>query len=260
MKEKALPSSSKSRLSLSFRRHANQLQRTFFTLHPEHLPVETTSNTSDSNSQNRDERKLLMNEPEKEGVQQEGVRVHEDSTRIPRSPSGEYVTLEEDGTRMVTQWSSLIRSPTPSVYGVGCILFSTTKAKLSICGGHPSQRLDNMPAKILVKYLTPDQVWVFVGALGSDKPFQKVLANRITFDKYWREFSLEATYRHTWLDEDTTAHFRIRLPLLEETNFIKALKCKDQTPVDWDPNWEQAYLDFKELGADQFPFEPAQEL
>ncbi|THU99866.1 hypothetical protein K435DRAFT_794577 [Dendrothele bispora CBS 962.96] len=237
----------------------------YYIVHPEVLPDAARPSTERFDSANDDERRSQHNnertsEGEERGredgsVSKDGVDTED---HCVRSQSGEYVTVNQEGDRTVVQWNRIIRTPTPSVYGVGSTLFSTTRAKLSACSDGLGSRLDAVPVKILVKYMTPDQIWVLIGTLGSDRPFQKLLAEDVTFDELWREFRAESTYHTGWkgAEVERTARFRFQLESLEnEQDLLKALRYKVQMPVDWDLDWAHAYREFKALDSEEFPFE-----
>ncbi|THU94059.1 hypothetical protein K435DRAFT_860963 [Dendrothele bispora CBS 962.96] len=176
-----------------------------------------------------------------------------------RSRSYQYLEVDQNNVTHVVEGFRLDRTPDPTVYAVGSTLFSTLEGSLSACQvGNVSEHIERLSIKILVKYLTPDEVWVLVGTLGSDKPFAKFLAKDVSFNKDWQEFRVNTTWvRHEFGEQvERLTRFRIVVPPTDQPGLLDAVEFKVQTPgVEWERDWEYAYNEFKDLDSSHFLFD-----
>ncbi|THU88284.1 hypothetical protein K435DRAFT_866422 [Dendrothele bispora CBS 962.96] len=176
-----------------------------------------------------------------------------------RSRSYQYFEVDETGVKHVVECFRLDTTPDPDVYAVGSTLFSTTDGTLSACRVGPvTERIDCMPIKILVKYLAPDEVWMLIGTLGSDKPFAKFLTKDVYYDKEWEEFCVQASLVRLEFGEQVERRHRFRIVVSpsDRPGFLDAVQFECQPPgVEWKRDWECAYDEFKNLDNSHFLFD-----
>ncbi|THU88293.1 hypothetical protein K435DRAFT_866431 [Dendrothele bispora CBS 962.96] len=182
-----------------------------------------------------------------------------DFTEKADSRGYQYFEVDETGVKHVVECFRLDTTPDPDVYAVGSTLFSTTDGTLSACRVGPvTERIDCMPIKILVKYLAPDEVWMLIGTLGSDKPFAKFLTKDVYYDKEWEEFCVQASLVRLEFGEQVERRHRFRIVVSpsDRPGFLDAVQFECQPPgVEWKRDWECAYDEFKNLDNSHFLFD-----
>ncbi|THU85381.1 hypothetical protein K435DRAFT_869316 [Dendrothele bispora CBS 962.96] len=182
-----------------------------------------------------------------------------ESHESTRSLSYQYLEEDEHKVTHIVEGFRLVRTPDPTVYAVGSTLFSTLEGSLTACRvGRVSERIDRLSIKILVKYLTPYEVWVLVGTLGADKPFAKFLAKDVSYDQDWQEFCVNATFVRLELGEqvERCTRFRIVVPPTDRPALLDAIEFQCQPrEVEWERDWEYTYNEFKDLDSLHFLFD-----
>jgi hypothetical protein len=72
----------------------------------------------------------------------------------------------------------------------------------------------------------------------------------------WKEFCVDTTFMALEMGEQVEhrARFRIMVPVMERYGLVKAIKWKCESTLEWEPDWDYAYTEFKNLDANHFLF------